>query len=295
MVPSRYVCVLGDLMTDVLVRIPYTPVVGSDTPARVSTHPGGAAGNVAAWLASLDVETEIIGRIGRDPFGDEVLTDLARAGVTPHLARDTEMGSGVCVVLVTPDGERTMFPDLGANSGLQPAHLPDVAFRDGGHLHLSGYSLLHAETRIAALGALDIARRRGMTISIDASSVAPLREVGVDTFLGWCHPCDVLFANAAEARELTGSANPEGAARAMLDHARVAVVKDGAEGAYAAHAGLVAHRPALAVDVIDTTGAGDAFTAGFLAGWVNGASVEDAVEQAVVVAAKAVSRVGGRP
>lgn len=292
---ERHVCVVGDLMTDVIVRIPSTPLIGTDTPAEIATHPGGAAGNVASWLAHLGVTTEAIACVGQDPFGDAAIAALVSAGVVAHVTRVEHRSTGMCVITVTPDGERTMMPDLGANGALQLDAVPTVAYRPGGHLHLSGYSLLHTPTRLVALGVLDTARRHGMTVSIDASSAEPLRDVGAETFLTWCRPADLLLANHEESIELTGLADPAAAAKALLAVARIAVVKVGSAGAFVAHADLVAHRPALDVEAVDTTGAGDALTAGFLASWLDGTSVETALEHGIATAARAVSTVGGRP
>ncbi len=291
------VTVIGDLMMDLIVRVPHLPVPGTDTRADIGHHLGGAAGNVAAWLASLAVPTTILGRVGNDPFGDETIRTLEAAGVALHITRDPDRSTGMCIALVTPDGERTMMPDLGANAGLRPEHLAEDALPTGGHLHVSGYSLLHDETRITALGALDIARHRDMTVSIDASSVDPLRSVGPTTFLGWITPCSILFANAEEATTLTGIDEPETAALDLRQAAAVVVVKLGADGALVAHGQTITHKPALPVesDVLDTTGAGDAFTAGFLRGWIRREGIDAALEWGLDTAARAVASVGARP
>jgi ribokinase len=284
-------------MMDLIVRIPHLPLPGTDTRAEIGYHLGGAAGNVAAWLASLEIPTSILGRVGSDAFGDETLRALDAARIALHVTRDPERSTGICIALVTPDGERTMMPDLGANAGLRPEHLVEDALPTGGHIHMSGYSLLHEETRITALGALDVARRRDMTVSVDASSVEPLRAVGPATFLGWIAPCSILFANAEEAAMLTGTADPEGAAMKLRDSAAVVVVKLGADGALVAHGQTVTHKPALPVEsgVLDTTGAGDAFTAGFLRGWIRHEGIDAALEWGLDTAARAVASVGARP
>lgn len=291
------ITVLGDLMMDLIVRIPHAPAAGTDTPAQISHHLGGAAGNVAAWLAAVGSEAMVVGRVGADAFGDQTLRSLADAGVGLLIEQDPKRDTGICVSLVTPDGERTMLPDLGANAGLLPEHLTQDALPSGGHLHLSGYSLLHAETRFTALGALDIARHKDMTVSIDASSVDPLREVGAATFLGWIRPCAVLFANAAEAATLTGLQDPEDAALALRECAAVVVVKLGPGGALVAHGQTVTRKPAIGIEaeVLDTTGAGDAFTAGFLSRWVRRQGIDAALEAGLDTAARAVASVGARP
>jgi sugar/nucleoside kinase (ribokinase family) len=166
-------------------------------------------------------------------------------------------------VLVEPGGERTMLPDAGANDG----PLPDV--EPGDHLHVVGYALLREGPRASALAAIERARAAGVSVSVDPSSWALLRP-------GAIPPVDLLLANADEAARLDGGEM---------------VVKLGAGGA---RWGDV-HVPAAQVDVVDTTGAGDAFAAGFLSARLRGAGPREALEEGCCVAARAVAQVGARP
>lgn len=289
------VVVLGDLMTDVVTRMSGPVAVGSDTPARISVHGGGSAANVAAWLAALDVPTAYIARAGADAFGRAGVGELADAGVECHVMADPELPTGTCVVLVGTDGERSMLPDPGANAALSPDDVPRHLFRPGRHLHVSGYVLLSATGRAAALAALALAHDRRMTTSVDPASAAPLELAGPASFLAWTAGCDLVLANRDEARVLTGRDDPRAAAEALSEHYREAVVKCGAAGAVW-HGGFFgASAAASRLDVVDTTGAGDAFAAGFLAEWLLNPEPEGALAAGNRIAAQAVARVGARP
>jgi sugar/nucleoside kinase (ribokinase family) len=280
------VVVVGDLMVDVVARMAAPLAVGSDTPAQVRSRPGGAGANVAAWLAVAGATVTLVARAGKDDAGRGAVARLAGHGVTPAVAVDPTLPTGTCVVLVAPGGERSMLPDAGANAALAPADLPDGAFARGAHLHLTGYPLLRdGPPRVAALEALRRARAAGMTVSLDPSSAAPLEAFGPHRFLALAGEVDLLLPNRDEALTLAGTADP----RALRAHAREVVVTLGAEGAVWTDGDAAADAPATATGpVADTTGAGDAFTAGFLAAWLRGAPPRDALVAANALAARAI-------
>jgi len=282
-------------MIDTVVMTDSAIAWGSDTPATIEDHDGGSAANVAAWLASTGTPVELIATLGDDQVGLQALDHLRTAGVGVSVRRSPTHRSGRCLVIVTADGERTMLPDSGANVDLRPADLNVDRWSAEDHLHVSGYTLLRPGAREAALYGLEAARRRGMTVSIDASSSAPLREAGADAVLAVCAPGDVLFANADEAVALTGRAEPVEAAERLAGYGLVAVVKLGPDGAIAVDGSQTVRRDAVPVAAIDSTGAGDAFAAGFLAAWRLDRTLEPAVESATRLAAQAVGRLGARP
>lgn len=285
--------VVGDAMLDVTVRIdrPLARLArASDTPARISTQPGGSAANAARWLAWAGEATWFAGALGDDLAGAQVRAALEAAGARLAVATVPGVPTGACVALVEPGGERTMLPDRGANAALAET-LPAVVrlLDDRAHVHLSGYSILGAETREAALAVLDAAAAAGATVSVDCSSAAPLAEA-LGPFREALAPgIAVLLANADEATVLGGI-------EAMLALAEVAVVKRGAGAAEAmARDGSGAARPPLAVDVLDATGAGDAFAAGFLPAWRAGLALADALDAGHRLAGLACGRVGAGP
>ena len=129
---------LGDVMVDVTAIVGEPLNYASDTPAKVTIQPGGAAANTACWLAHNGEKATLIGAIGDDPFGDLVTHNLATFNVSSALATIEGSTTGACIVIVDERGERTMLPDPGANVGLAVEHLPTSSFRPGDHLHLSG-------------------------------------------------------------------------------------------------------------------------------------------------------------
>ncbi|HMJ37616.1 MAG TPA: PfkB family carbohydrate kinase [Baekduia sp.] len=291
------IVVVGDLMVDVVAAAAGPLAHASDTEARVRWTGGGAAANVAAWLAAAGAPVALVARTGDDVAGRSAVAELVDAGIDVRVAFDAERPTGTCVVVIGADGERTMLPDRGANLALAVDDLPGDVFAAGGHLHLSGYVLLHAGPRAAGLAALDRARAAGMTISVDPASAAPLRAAGVDRVLGWIGRVDLLLPNADEAAALTGEADPERAARALatLAGAREVVVTLGVGGAVWTDGSTILRAPAPAADVVDTTGAGDAFAGGWLAARRAGAGVPAALEAACASGARAVAGVGARP
>lgn len=289
---ARVVCV-GDLMTDVLARLPGPLAPGSDTPSRIGLYGGGAAANVAVGLADAGLDAVFVGRVGHDALGRHAVAELAARGVTVAVSHDHDRPSGTCIVLVAPDGERTMIPDAGANAGLgevDPATLPDTA----ACLYLSGYALLDAGARPFALAALDHARVRGWLIGVDAASAAPLAAIGADVFGRWVGDGVVLFANEDETRVLLGG-EPGDPARALAAQYGEAVMKLGAAGAVWSDGTDECRVAARPTTVIDTTGAGDAFSAGFLAARLGGGGPRDCLDRGAELAARVVSQVGARP
>jgi sugar/nucleoside kinase (ribokinase family) len=286
------VCV-GDLMVDVVAQLPGPLAPGSDTPATITLHGGGAAANVAAWLAACGTRATFVGRVGDDALGRRAVADLTAAGVIAAVSVDPTRATGTCIVLVDPDGERTMIPDGGANAGLGQVAAAAVLPDDANCLYVSGYALLGAGSRPFALAALAVARERSWTVAVDAASAAPLAAAGSEAFAGWVGQDVLLFANDDEARVLAGlDADPVTALGGRFGEA---VVKNGSAGAHWSDGVL---RQSVAPDpvaALDSTGAGDAFSAGFLAARLAGQDVAGCLLAAAALGARAVSRAGARP
>jgi ribokinase len=292
-----HVIVVGDLVTDVLVEHDGPIRPGSDTAAAIRVSGGGQAANTAAWLASAGQAATLVAAAGDDQAGRDRVAELVTAGVGDAIQVHTGAATGSVVVLTGAD-ERTMITDRGACLLLDPAHVTAViaAAAPGGHLHLSGYPLLHAGSRPAGRAALTAAREKGLTVSVDAASAGPLRDAGPELFLAWVRDADLLLCNADEAAELAGPGTAAEQARRLTAHARHAVVKQGAGGAvWAARDGSSWSVPATPVPVKDPTGAGDAFAAGLLTAWLSGAEPPAALEAGAALGAAAVQRIGARP
>ena len=292
---TRYV-VVGDLMTDVVALTSGPTALASDTRAVVQISGGGSAANTAAWLAHLGHAVTYVGRVGADVLGRAAVDELAEDGVDVRVGVDPDLPSGVCVVVVTPDGERAMFPSTGANAGLVPDDLPSELFTGPNHLHLSGYSLLNDGSRAAGIAALRLGTQARLTTSVDPASVGLLLERGAEAFLGWSTGCGVLLANAEEAQLLSGRSELAEAGAALLSTYGEVVVKTGASGAlWFGPGGTTVHAPAVDVEVVDTTGAGDTFAAGFLPTWRAGGAPAAALAAGCAAAALVVGRAGARP
>jgi sugar/nucleoside kinase (ribokinase family) len=286
------IIVLGDVMVDVVTRLSAPLAPGSDAPAVIRFHGGGSAANTAAWLARTGVEPVLVGRVGDDERGRAARDELRAAGVETALAVDPELPTGTCVVLVGPDGERTMAPDAGANDALMDIDLADELLASADHLHVAGYALLRPGSRPAARAAISRSVERGMTVSVDPSSAALLSP----EFLEHADGAGLLLPNADEARMLSGESDPEKAGLALAGRFGEVVVTLSAEGALWTDGRACVRADALPVEAaVDSTGAGDAFAAGLLAARLDGAEPAEALAAGARLAAEAVTRPGGRP
>ncbi|MET3806639.1 sugar/nucleoside kinase (ribokinase family) [Nakamurella sp. UYEF19] len=283
-----HVTVVGDVGLDVVAKLAGAVVFGQDTRAAVAVAPGGAGGNTAAWLARQDVDVSLIARVGADEAGRTAATELTAAGVDCRFAVDPHLPTCCVVVLVAPDGDRTMLADRGANAAFAPEDvmLPEVAGR--AHLHLSGYVLLDNGSRPAGLAALALARAAGWTTSVDPQAANHIPSVGAETFLSWVDGVDLLLPNDSELGALGG-------VEAVLGVADAVVVTHGRHGAswYSADARVSA--PAPQIHETDSTGAGDAFNAGLLGAWLAGADPLTALQAGVAAGTAAAAHVGARP
>ena len=276
-------------MVDVLALLPGPLAVGSDTPAPIKSCGGGAAANVAAWCAALGAQASFVGRVGADSFGRQAVDELAAVGVDVRVETDAGRPTGTCLVLVDPAGERTMVPSPGANDApVDLAALPSTA----DWLYVSGYALLNAGSRPTAIEAMALARERGWAVAVDPASAAPLAAVGAEPFLSWIGADVVLLANADEARVFTGLDDAAAAARVLGGRVAAAVVKSGASGAVWSDGEQVVTVPGAPASIVDTTGAGDAFAAGFLC---TPGDVTTRLRAGARIAARVVGQVGARP
>ncbi len=293
--PPGGVLVVGDVMTDLIVRPEGPPAPGSDRSATISERPGGSAANQAAWLGHLGVKVTLAARVGAADR-ERCAAWLRGFGVRPVLAADARRPTGRLVCLLDPDGERSFLTDRGANAALGRRDLPAALLDGAALLHVSGYALFAPGPRAAVRALMAAARRRGIAVSVDAASAAPLRHAGAANFRAWTAAATLGFANAAEAAVLAGSDDPATQLAVLASWYGLAVVKRGAAGAELARRdGLRLARPARTVAVRDSTGAGDAFLAGFLAAWLAGAPPARCLARGIALGTLAVTRLGGQP
>ncbi len=288
--------VCGDVINDVLVK-PYDGVTpDSDTRAAIHVRPGGSAANQAAWMAHLGADVVFAGRAGaRDAAYHR--RALAQAGVRVRLAADREAETGSIVIMVAPDGGRTMYTDRGANLRLRRADVPARLLDGAAALHLTGYTFCEPPQLEVALWLLGQARARGLAVTIDPGSAAFLTRMGPAAFLRWTEGAAVCFPNSDEAAVLAGASDPRAMAARLTRYYGAVVVKLGGAGCVLATPGetpvAIAARPAEATD---TTGAGDAFCGAFISRWLaDPGDLAGAARYAVRVAATVVTRFGARP
>jgi ribokinase len=269
---------------------------GTDVPGRVSFVQGGSAANIARWLARLGARATLIAAVGRDPAGRALVEAVREDGVQARVMRVAGSRTGRIGVVLAPDGERSFVADRGAADQLAPTDLRAAWFARADALHLPVYSLLGEPLGLAGRQAVKLAREAGATISIDLASIGPLLANGrraARTLIDDVAP-DLLFATAAEAEALLGGKSVE----ALLELAPTAVVKRGSKGATVlARAGDANLRFEIATEhltAVDTTGAGDAFDAGFLVAWfaaaAAGRSLPASLQRATLAGHRAAAR-----
>jgi sugar/nucleoside kinase (ribokinase family) len=252
-------------MLDVVV-IPSRPLErGTDVPGRVALRQGGSAANTARWLARLGARSTLVTAVGRDPAGRALVDALRSDGVTVRSIRVPGRPTGRVGVVVMFGGERSFVADRGAADELRPEDLKPGWFA-ADLLHLPAYSLIGSPLGDAGRRAIELARAAGALVSLDLASAAPLLAKGRRAARRLVEDAapDILFSTAGEAEAYLGGYDTTG----LLESAPLAIVKRGAGGAT-----LLARDEAAplrfevatpTVSVIDTTGAGDAFDAGFL-------------------------------
>ena len=290
---SKILCI-GDIMLDVTAVIGKPIVEGLETRASISTFGGGAAANVASWLVAANTPSYLITRVGDDAAGKAVLDQLDQLGVAHSDKVVPGKNTGVVIVIVGNDGERTMFPDSGANAGLGVADLPELS--EFSAVYLSGYPLINPQSNPGVLEIVEVLRRAKLPIIFDPATAGVLLEVGVAKVRQWLELIDVVVLNEEEAQFITGFANPVDAAGDLLKIVPTVVIKRGSKGALAqTRDGSLIQIPALPTTVVNTTGAGDAFAAGFISIWAQDGQLADALAAGAKLAAECVALIGARP
>lgn len=265
------VVTLGDINVDIIAHFPSYPAKGQDALASSTEfHCGGSAANTAIGLARMGLEVSLISRVGVDPWASKALDALREAGVLPTgLQRDPTAMTGLMYVVVTPDGERTILGDRGANAYTEPNEIDVDEIRDARLFHLSGYALLTDPQRSAALLALEVACRHDLTVTLDPGMSVP--QAALDEMRALLPVVDIFLPSLAESQRLVGLTIPEECAEALLETGvRLVALKLGKDGCLIASKEGLIRVPGFAVETRDTTGAGDHFAAGYIAGFLGG-------------------------
>lgn len=259
---------------------------------------GGSAANTLAGLSTLGLQCAFIGQVADDQLGKVFRHDMRATGIdfdTP--TRQGEPATGRVLIFVTPDGERTMNTFLGAGQYLPASALDEELIASGGVLYLEGYLWDPKEPRAAMRRAIEVARSAGRKIAFTASESFVIERHG-DDFRAMIEEgmIDILFVNEHELASLTGEAEFEAGLALVEGKVPVLVATRSARGAVAIAHGERAEVAAEPVArVVDTTGAGDQFAAGFLSGHVKGEPLERCLRRGAIAAAEVISHFGPRP
>jgi len=289
------VLLIGDVMKDIIVLPRGKMRRGSDQAASIKTRPGGAAANQAVWLAAFGIEAKLVARVGAGEQ-EQLSANFKALGVKPYLAADDELETGILISLIAPDGERSFFTDRGANQQLCQSDLPQDILQDLALVLLSGYSFFAAKPRLVVRNLMAQAKAKNIPVAVDPASTGFLSDVGVDNFLAWSGGAAMLFPNEDEAQLLSGQKDTKEQLRVLGRFFDLVVIKQGALGASAMDkTGEIIFVPAQKADVIDTTGAGDAFAAGFLSSYLGHKDLKTALVSGVAAGADAVGNVGAQP
>ena len=273
-------CTIGDLIEDVVVWLSAEPNLGTDTDSIIQRTRGGSAANVAMFAALTGTESRFIGQVGNDALGQQLCSSLQQAGVDVCVIAEGRTGS--IVVLVQTNGERTFLTDRGVASHLS---LVDASLMANvGILHVPSYSLVTEPLASTSLLYIKAAQSLGAVISVDASSTSVLEHFGVARYKSLIQSIQpqVFLCNEDEAG-LLGVGATEG-----MPGAALTVIKRGAHSTLAISQNNERSEVAVApvANIVDTTGAGDAFAAGFLPTFVATNDVEVAIARGHAVAAR---------
>ena len=287
---------IGDVTTDVLISVPTYPKLGHDVNAlKLEMDLGGSAANFAVAMTRLGISSGLIGKVGDDWFGNFAISGLKKEGVdVSHIAVEKGAGSGMVVSVIDRNGERTMFSYRGANVRLKPNEIDPQYIRKAKLLHISGYTLVQSPQREAALKCAQLAKESGILISFDPGPLIHLAKPSAVRRI--LRLTDVLLPNSNEIRSLFKSRDISRCVKTLLNAGPTIIgLKLGKRGCLIARGDVRIRIPAFKVKVVDTTGAGDAWGAGFMAALLQApANLERAGKFANAAAALLIGKEGAR-
>jgi ribokinase len=285
--------IFGDLNMDVIGRVDAWPDPGGEGLCpQLELHCGGVGANCALAIAPWGIKVRLLGCVGQDRFGDLLLDTLRKTGVdVGSVQRRSRSLTGLLYINVTPDGQRTFFGSRGANQFTDARQVPASSLLSFTAAHLVGYSFLNAGPEKMARQILRQFHSRGKWVSLDVG-MEPARRIP-QKILSLLPHVDLLFVSSEEAAVLTGESK---ARKSFLQFQRAGakeiVMKSGKRGCLISDGGILREIPSFAVRAVDSTGAGDAFTAAFLHARLRGWSTLEAALAANAAGAAAASRVG---
>ncbi len=303
---NALVDILYEVPDSVLKSHQLTPgimhLVDSDTQAKLlkslsGQHPqielGGSALNATRTLAQLGLQTYFVGMVGHDELGGKILDRLDELGIDARIEKIKEP-TGSCVVLITPDGERTMVTSLGASCHYDENIVPHDKIGKSNILFFTGYQWSTPHQRNAIEKAVETARRSNTLVAFDVADPFMVKQWGQDFRDFIATKADIVFSNAQETAELYPGMKVEEIGAKLAKAGKTVVIKLGAEGAYVAGPSLSEKISAFKVKVVDTTAAGDMFAAGFLYGLSQKWDLRKSTQAAAYIASDVISRIGAR-
>ena len=253
---------------------------------------GGSAGNTIFALSRLGTQTSFIGKIGNCSLGNFYKESLAKYGSSTQSLKIGNIPNGKCLSLVTPDGERTMRTSLGAAMTLSADDLILSDFEGYDHLHIEGFLIMN---KGVLLKALNLAKANHLTVSFDLASFEVVNQFKTDLQEILKNHIDMVFANEDEASAFTQlpTTQSEESLKILSELCETAVIKLGAKGTLLTKDNKIIRSEAIPVKtIIDTTGAGDFWAAGFLHGWANNKSLEDSAQLGGLMGASVIQNQG---
>src|SRR5882757_4302422 len=285
--------VFGDLNIDMIGRVDEWPAPGGECLCpQLELHCGGVGANCALALAPWGINVRLLGCVGQDRFGDLLLNTLRKTGVDIRgVQRSPRSLTGLLYINVTRDGQRTFFGSRGANQFMNPQRAPGGSLISAAAAHLVGYSFLNPGPEKMARRILRQFHSCGKLVSLDVG-MEPCKRIP-KKILRLLPQVDLLFVSSDEAASLTGRSNPrEAFLRFERAGAKEIVMKLGKRGCLISDGGILREIPSFAVRAVDSTGAGDAFTAVFLQARLRGWSTLEAAVAANAAGAAAACRAG---
>lgn len=260
---------------------------------QISRCAGGSAANTIMGIADFGGQAAYAGKVGLDEIGEFFLKDMRKMGVSIDVPPG-EGVSGTCVVLITPDAQRTMLTHLGVSATIGPEDIRDADIKQAQYIYVEGYLFAGTITREAAMRAIAIAKANGVKVAFTVSDPFLIHHYRSEFWELIKGPVDLLFCNLEEARALTTFDDPIECARQIHKHAENVALTLGANGSILMHEEEVIPIEGVSVHAIDTTGAGDMYAAGVLYGITNGLSWKQSGRLASHAAARIVGQLGAR-
>jgi len=257
---------------------------------NIETVPGGSSANTLKGISALGGKTIFCSRVGNDTHGENYIKEMNLLGVQTKINKHESI-TGHAITFITPDSERTFSVYLGAAIKINNNDISEEDIKNSKILHIEGYHL-GASTKETALYAIDLAKKYDTLVSLDLSDAGVVKK-HKETFQNILPKIDILFANETEAEALT-DLEPEQAVQELANIVKIAIVKLGEKGSLICQDGTLTYINGYPANAIDTTGAGDTYSAGFLYGYLNNWSLEKAGKLASLLASKIVEQKGAK-